>query len=118
MPQTFTVPSHAYSVGTTPFGPFTVSSGSQIKVTLTRENWPDSAGVEIISIEADISFDNGATWQLLTQFGSAGGTLSLDKNGQPRTTSWLTCAITTPCQIKGRVILAQPLQTAITIAIT
>ncbi len=125
MAQTTTIPSTLYPAGTTAWGPITIPSGNtKLTITLTRESWPDSAGVEIISIEAVVSFDNGQTWSgelgvnPTFQFGTAGGDLPLDKFGQPQTTSRAIWPIVTPCRIKGVVTLTQPLTTAITVALT
>lgn len=119
MAQTsFNIPSRQYAAGVHPFGPFSVPSGSQIQVSLTRENWPDSGGQEIISIEIDSSLDGGQTFSLLTQFGTAGGVLPNDKFGNPVTSNTLTTSIVTPCQLRGRVILQQALTTAVSVSIT
>lgn len=126
MAQTFVVPSRAYNAGVTPFGPFTVGAGfTQVKLTLLRESWPDSGGVEIIAIEAVVSFDGGVTWsgELGVNpsfgFGTAGGVLPNDKFGQPQVVSavgpWV---IASPYQIKGRVTLQQPLTTTITVTLS
>lgn len=125
MAQTFIVPSQAYPAGVTPVGPFTIAAGSSVlKLSLLRQGWPDSGGVEIISIEAVVSFDNGVSWSgelginASIQFGCAGGVLPNDKFGLPQLASVMTIPITTPCQMKGRVTLQQPLTTTITIALT
>jgi len=120
-----TIPSTAYPIGTTAFGPFTIGAGfTKLQLSLLRESWPDSAGVEIISIEAVVSFDSGASWSGVLgvnpsiQFGCAGGVLPDDKFGQPQLASVMTCPLVTPCQIKGRVTLQQALTTTITLTIT
>jgi hypothetical protein len=116
----FTVPSHNYPAGATPFGPIDVPAGStRIDIGLLRESWPDSGGAEIISIVAEFSFDGGVTWPRAEGFGCAGGVLPLDKFGQPQLTShvgpWI---ITTPCRVRGVVTLSQPLTTTITLTLT
>lgn len=118
MAQTFTVPSRTYPAGSTLFGPFTITAGStHVKASLTRAGWPDSGGAEIISIEIERSTD-GVNWSFFFQFGTAGGVLPNDRNGQPVTSSSLETAIVTPCQLRGTAILQQPLTTIITVALT
>lgn len=114
----FTIPSRQYTAGVHPFGPFTVATGSQIQVSLTRENWPDSAGEEIINIQIEISTDNGQTFDSLVGFGTAGGVLPPDKFGNPQTSNTLTSSLTTPCRLRGTVTLQQPLSTAVSVSIT
>lgn len=121
---TITIPSQQYAAGPHPFGPVSMASGSRIQLSLLRQSWPDSGGAEIISIEAVTSLDGGQTWSGVLgvnpsiQFGCAGGQLPNDKFGQPVNSSVLTTSIQTPCQIKGRVVLQQPLTTTITITVT
>lgn len=114
---TLTVPSRAYPAGVTNYGPFTVNAGTTIKIGLLREAWPDSNGEEIISLDAEVSFDGGNTWDFLFQFGTAGGTLPLDRNGNPQNTSSVMSGLTTPCRLRGTVTLQQPLTTTVTITI-
>jgi hypothetical protein len=114
-----TIPSQAYVAGLHPFGPFSIASGSQLAFSLTRENWPDSAGVEIIEILVHTSQDGGVTWSNPYGFGAAGGTLPLSTKGFPQDVSGpFKLPLVTPCQIKGTVNLQQGLTTSIGIVIT
>lgn len=114
------IPSRAYPAGTTPFGPFTIPGGlSQLNLALLRASWPSSNGAEIVSITAEVSFDNGATWPDKMSFGTAGGTLPVNpKTGVAPTSSSARWPIVTPCQIRGAITFAQPLTTTITLTIT
>lgn len=60
-------------------------SWTQVKVTLTRESWPDTGG-EIVHFGADLSLDGGQTWQFAGEAGAMGGDL-LKGDGTPRTIS-------------------------------
>lgn len=127
----FTVNSRSYPAGSTIVGPFSIPAGFvTVSLSLTRENWPDTGGVEIIRIEGICSHDGGNTWTDLDgtprvlginpefSFGAAGGVLPNDKFGQPVTTNkagpW---RIVTPCQIKCAVFLLQSLNTAVTVEV-
>lgn len=117
----FSIPSQAYTAGLHPFGPFSVGAGfTDIAISLTRENWPDSGGHEIIELLAEYSTDAGVTWSIPQGFGSAGGTLPPStKTGLPQDVSGpFHIDIVSPCQLKGTVELQQALTTRVGIVVT
>lgn len=137
MAQTFTVPSHTYSVGTTAFGPFSINAGtSNIKLSVKRDTTLSSPGVEVLRIEAVCSFDGGVTWLKTTAPGGDPGvlgnpdtdavffgmdgdpTVPLDRNGQPVPDSSVSTSITTPCQVKGQMVVSHALTTTISVILT
>lgn len=135
MAQTFTVASHAYSVGTIPFGPFAINAGvSGITVGMLRDPSLNLPGVVVVRITAICSFDGGVTWNSTVMpsteignldtnpaidFGMDGDpTVVLDKFGQPILSTTSHTSITSPCHIKGQLVVTDPLTTTITITLT
>lgn len=114
----FAIPSALYPPGVIGWGPFVVATGTRIQVSLLREAWPDSGGVEIIAIDAEQSHDGGASWQPFVGFGCAGGVLPDDKFGLPQLASVLTTAVVTPCRLRGTLTTQQAVTTTITVTIT
>lgn len=65
--------------------PNLTSDDNGVKITFTRESWPDQAGAEILSGIIEGSDDNWQTKYALCLFGYAGGDMTNPKTGQPVT---------------------------------
>lgn len=83
---TITVSSRVYQPGSRSVVlPNLTTDDNGIKISLTRESWPDQAGAEILSGLIEGSDDGGATYYGLCVFGYAGGNMTNPKTGQPVT---------------------------------
>lgn len=119
MASTFQVPSQSYPIGPQAIGPFTIPAGNtRIQVTCTHGTWPLTNNDLVLQATFEVSFDNGVNWQELTSVGWGGGTLPVDKFGNPQPANVLTTSIVSPCQLRGTVNVFQSLTTAITVALT
>jgi hypothetical protein len=119
MAQTFSVPSRQYPAGVTAIGPFALAAGTtRILVTMTHGTWPLTQDDLMLQATFEVSFDNGATWEPFVSVGWGGGTLPLDRNGNPQSANFLNTSIVTPCRLRGTVDVAQAITTAIAVVLT
>lgn len=134
MAQTFTVPSRAYGVGTSLWGPFAINAGvSMITVDVLRDPSLNLPGVEVLRVRAVCSFDGGVTWLATTmpstepgdlttapamEFGMDGTPFTLDRNGNHVTSITYRTSITSPCQVKGELIVSVAATTTVTVTLT
>jgi hypothetical protein len=107
--------------------PNLTSDDTGVKITFTRESWPDQAGAEILSGIIEGSNDGGQTWDALCLFGYAGGDMTNPKTGLPVT----SCGPTVywperndgngnmipqrPAQVQARIANSVTLRTGITL---
>ncbi len=113
------VASRDYPAGTQPIPSTAIPAGlSSVRLTLTRESWPDTGG-DVISMLIDLSLDGGATWTPgFLGFTAPGGVL-FDRLGNVRATSSAFRDLPEPAnanrRVRGTVTLLSPLRTAVTI---
>lgn len=90
------LPTRNYNAGTTNVPAQELQIGqSKINIAMDRNNWPDNGG-NVVECRFDISYDNGATKQLLAGFGCAGGNIVNPWTNQVQAQSSVELAIPQP----------------------
>lgn len=110
MPSTIlSLPSVTVTVGTSTFGPLTVTAGTtQLAITITPAAWGGVDHAECISFELDLSTDGGTTWITnYLQFGITDDGAINTKTGLPYTTRVVTLTnLRAPSTVRGRIVVA------------
>ena len=111
------VPSRAYAAQTHTLPATAVPTGlTGVLVTLSRESWL-LGGLQAISLQTELSFDNQATWQAGGGCTAQGGVV-LDSHGVEQVFTTVSFALSQPLAtrwIRGVVVLQQAITTRIEI---
>jgi hypothetical protein len=112
------IPSQLLS-GTTIFGPFVISSGNLLRVTMSRVGWVGlSPSGECITLVVDRSPD-GLQWDKLVGIGVMDDGIISPGTGLPSLESSVSnVPVITPCQLRVTVIALKPLASAFTLEVT